>query len=486
MTTSLFDAMQNGTTTTNGMPAFKSTNSALLDFFSKVGDSRGLDMTKYFQAAMKENTEIAVRTLLWARDSRGGAGERGTFRALLALLAKDTTFEEMQGVIKLTPEVGRWDDLLVLLGTKYDKDVKTAIKQALDAGNGLCAKWMPRQGAVAADLRISFGMTPKQWRKTLVNLTNVVETPMCAKDWTSIDYSKVPSKAIGKYAKAFHRQDGTRFSSFKDKVANGEAKVNAGGVFPYDLVHLLKRDSKLAEVQWKALPDYVDGSDERAICVVDVSGSMGSTVPGSSVSCMDVALSLGIYTSERLQGVFKNTFITFTDRPKIFKFKEGASLQERVNEAQRDVGYSTNLEGVFNALLNAAVANNVPEDQMPTKIVMISDMQFNSQVRGDLSSIPMITKKYQKAGYKMPTLVYWNVGAAKNNNSPFTVGTPGAVMVSGLSPAILKGVLSSKTDAIEVMLDTVGNVRYNYIQATPKVVETEKPKRKYVRKVKSE
>lgn len=486
MTTSLFDAMNNATTTTNGMPAFKSTNSALLDFFSKVGDSRGLDMTKYFQAALKENTEIAVRTLLWSRDSRGGAGERATFRSLLAVLAKDDSFEGMQGVIALTPEVGRWDDLLVLLGTKYDADVRKAIKTALDAGNGLCAKWMPRQGEVAANLRIGFGMTPKQWRKTLVTLTNVVETSMCAKEFGRIEYSKVPSKAIGKYAKAFHRQDGVRFADFKKKVETGEAKINAGGVFPYDVVHLLKRDSQLAEVQWKALPDYVDGSEERAICVVDVSGSMDSTVPGSSVSCMDVALSLGIYTSERLQGVFKNTFITFTDNPKIFKFKEGMTLEDRVREAQRDVGYSTNLEGVFDAVLKAAVANNVPEDQMPTKIVMISDMQFNSQVGGNLSSILMIAQKYERAGYKMPTLVYWNVGAAKSGNSPFTAGTAGAVMVSGFSPAILKGILSSKTDAIEVMLDTVGNVRYNYIQATPKPVEIAKPKRKYVHKVKAE
>jgi hypothetical protein len=383
--------------------------------------------------------------------------------------------------------VGRWDDLLVLLGTKYDADVKLVIKQALNSGNGLCAKWMPRQSPVAADLRTSFEMSPKQWRKTLVNLTNVVETAMCSKEFGRIEYSKVPSKAIGKYAKAFHRQDGVRFADFKKKVETGEAKINAGGVFPYDVVHLLKRDSQLAEVQWKALPDYVDGSNERAICVVDVSDSMMSPVSGSSVTCMDVAVSLGIYTSERLQGVFKNTFITFTDNPKIFKFKEGMSLSTRVYEAQRHFGFSTNLEGVFDAVLNAAVQNNVPEDQMPTKIVMISDMQFNAQVRGNLSVIPMIAEKYKKAGYKIPTLVFWNVGAAKSGNSPFTAGTAGtagAVMVSGFSPAILKGILSSKTDAIEVMLDTVGDVRYNYIQAIPKIVDIPKPKRKYVRKVK--
>lgn len=484
---SLFDAMQNGTHTTNGMPAFKSTNNALLDFFTVAGDSRNTDVTKQFLAAFADNQEIAVRTLLWTRDSRGGAGERNTFRKLMGVLAREDSFQHMKGVIALTPEVGRWDDLLVLIGTKHESDAIAAIRAALQKQNGLCAKWMPRQGEVAAKLRIALGMTPKQWRKTLVTLTNVVETKMCNREWTAIEYPKVPSRAIGKYAKAFGRQDGTRFTAFKQAVAKGEAKINAGGVFPYDVVSLLNRDPALAEVQWKALPDYVQGSNERAICVVDVSGSMASRVAGS-VSAMDVAISLGIYTAERLQGVFKNTFITFTDNPKIVKFKEGATLAQRVREAKRDVGYSTNLEGVFNAVLRAAVQNKVPEDQMPTKIVMISDMQFNAQVRGNLSIVPLIQQKYAAAGYKMPTLVFWNVNAAVYGNKPATMMDRGVAMVSGFSPAILTSILSGKGDSIELMLDAVGKVRYNYIQATPEVAEvtTAKPKRKYVRKVKAE
>lgn len=487
---SLFDAMQNGTHTTNGMPAFKSTNNALLDFFTVAGDSRNTDVTKQFLAAFADNQEIAVRTLLWTRDSRGGAGERNTFRKLLGALAREDRFQHMKGVIALTPEVGRWDDLLVLIGTKHEADAIAAIREALRKQNGLCAKWMPRQGEVAVKLRIALGMTPKQWRKTLVSLTDVVETKMCNREWSSIEYPKVPSRAIGKYSKAFGRQDGTRFTAFKQAVANGEVKVkvNAGGVFPYDVVSLLNRDPALAEVQWKALPDYVQGSNERAICVVDVSGSMDVRVAGS-VSAMDVAISLGIYTSERLQGVFKNTFITFTNNPKIVKFKEGTTLAQRVQEAKRDVGYSTNLEGVFDAVLRAAVQNKVPEDQMPTKIVIISDTQFNSQINGGgLSAVPMIQQKYADAGYKMPALVFWNVNAAGCGNKPATVMDRGVAMVSGFSPAILTSILSGKDDSMELMLDAVGKARYNYIEATKEVAEvtTAKPKRKYVRKVKAE
>ncbi len=462
-TVSLFDAMSNATTTANGMPAFKSTNSAILDLFTKIGDARDVDLTGYFKKALKEQEEVAVRTLLWARDVRGGAGERKTFRTLLGVLAREDGFQHMQGVIKLIPEVGRWDDVLILLDTKYEPAAIELIGEALKAGNGLAAKWMPRQGKVAQHLRTSLGMSPKQWRKTLVNLTNVVETQMCQREWGAIEYPKVPSKAIGKYARAFGRQDGERFTAFKQKVETGEAKINAGAVYPYDVVSLISRDTRLAEVQWKALPDYVNGSEERAICVVDVSGSMTSRVSGL-VSCMDVAISLDIYTSERLQGVFKNTIITFTDNPKIMKFKEGASLLDRVSESKRDVGYSTNLEGVYDAILKAAKQNKVPEEQMPTKVIMISDMQFNAQVRGDLSVLPMIRQKYESAGYKMPSLVFWNVGAAKYGNSPFTVAAENTCMVSGFSPSILTSILSGKTNSIDVMLDAVGKERYNYLK----------------------
>lgn len=462
--TSLFDAMQNTTTGANGMTAFKSTGSSALDLFTKIGDARSLNLSDVFLKAFKENQELAVRTLLWARDIRGGAGERGTFRNLLSTLAKQDDFEHMKSVIRIIPEVGRWDDLFVLLGTKYDSDVKAMIHEALKAGNALCAKWMPRQGAIAANLRNAFEMSPKQWRKTLVGITKVVETQMCSKEWGNINYQHVPSKAIGKYAKAFGRNDSERFSDFKNRVKEGTAKINAGAVYPYDVTKLLNTDPSLAEVQWKALPDYVNGSDERAICVVDVSGSMTSPA-ATGVSCMDVAISLGIYTSERLEGVFKNTFITFTDKPKIVKFPENETLENRVKICMEDVGYSTNLEGVYDAILTAAVNAKLPEDQMPTKVIMISDMQFNAQVGGKgLSAIPMIADKYKAAGYNMPMLVFWNVGAGKYGNVPFTQENENACMVSGFSPSILTSILSGKTDSLSVMLDAIGKDRYNYLK----------------------
>lgn len=467
MTISLFDAMQNGTRTTNGMPAFKSTGDAHLDLFSKIGDARGVDISGIFQKAFKQNQEIALRTLLWARDVRGGAGERKTFRDLAGSLARSNV-EGFEGFMRLIPEIGRWDDLFIFFGTPYEKDALFIIEAGLAAQDGLCAKWMPRQGPLAAKIRAHLDLTPKQYRKMLVGMTNVVETKMCEKRWDEIEYPKVPSKAIGQYSKAFGRHDPIGFTAFKQRANAGEVKVNAGAVFPCDVVSLLNRDPQLAEAQWKNLPDYTEGSDERLMCVVDVSGSMSSPAGGygskSSVTCMDVAISLGIYTSQRMNGIFKDSFITFTDRPTVVKAT--GSLRERVRAAQKHVGYSTNLEGVFDAVLKTAVQYNLPEEQMPTKIVILSDMQFNAQIHDFNNSVmQMIRQKYAKAGYQTPALVYWNIGAAKYGNSPFTVNDMGACIVSGFSPAILTAILGGEVDSKSVMLKAIGKERYNYLAA---------------------
>ncbi len=461
---SLFDAMQNQTVTTNGMPAHKSTMNPVLDFFAVAGDSRGTDVTKQFNAALAADTELTLRTMLWMRDVRGGAGERDSFRNLLKLCAEKNV-EGFDKFIRLIPEVGRWDDLLVLVGSKYESNAFELIATALQNQNALCAKWMPRKGSVAEKLRDFLGFSPKRYRKTLVTLTNVVETQMCNNKWFEINYEHVPSKAIGVYSNAFARHDLSRFQDYKAKLTKCEAKVNAAAVYPYEVLKLALTDQQLGEAQWKSLPDYLQGSNDRLLCVVDVSGSMGSRVSaGSTVTCMDVAMSLGMYTAERLDGVFKDCIITFTDTPSVLKLQ--GSLGARWRQMHKHVGYSTDLIKVFSTVLDSAVKYKVPAEQMPTKIVILSDMQFDAQVKNfNLSSIEIIKKQYAEAGYEMPLIVYWNIGAAKYGNTPITVHDTGAVMVSGFSPSILTSLLSGKTDSVEMMLETIGKDRYNYLKS---------------------
>lgn len=454
---SLVEAFNDMGVTENGMPTNLSSLDANLDFFFLAGASRGKDIRSVFGSAMGSNLDVAVRTLLWSRDVRGGAGERQTFRNLLSYLATNNTYqyrEVVRKILPLVPDVGRWDDLLVLQNTAYWQDAVDMIRKALMNGDGLCAKWMPRKGPVAVDLRQRMGMTPKTYRKTLVNLTKVVETPMCANQWDKINLEQVPSLAQIRYRNAFTRHIPGLYADYVHKVETGEAKVNAGAVFPHDIV---KNLGPLADKQWEALPNYMEGNSERILPMCDVSGSMIG-LP------MDVSVSLGLYISERNEGVFKDTVLTFSGSPTLVHLK-AKGLKNRVHELSKiNWGMNTDLELAFSTILKKAKQHNVPEEQMPTMVLILSDMEFDSCVDApNRNALTMIREEYEDAGYKLPKVVFWNL-YGRQGNSPATFTEAGVALVSGFSPSVLKGILGdmSQFDPMNVMLQTVMTDRYNW------------------------
>ena len=459
---------QNVTLTDNGMITNPTSLNKCVDLFFSIGSMRGKSKDKVvnlFNEAYNENPLVASKILFWVRDVRSGAGERQTFRDVISYLTTNSP-QTVRKNIGLIPEFGRWDDVLVLFGTELEDDMFSLIKTALSNGDGLCAKWMPRKGIVANKLRKLFRTTPKQYRKMLVGLTNVVESKMCAKDWENIDYSKLPSLASSRYQKSFNKNDNERYNEYKKSLQDGTAKVNAGAVYPYDIVKSINMggDKIVSEKQWESLPNWMEGSVERILPVVDVSGSMCVEVGGNpNLSCMDVALSLGMYISERNEGSFKDAFITFSSNPQL-QYLTG-NLSERLNQLRRaDWGMSTDLEAVFNLILHQAKMNNVPESNMPTKILILSDMQFNQATRRDsLGAQSMIESMYEELGYTKPDIIYWNLNA-KGGNFPVEFDKNGTALVSGFSPSILKSLLGGKNMTPKsIMMDTVNDDRYSVV-----------------------
>jgi hypothetical protein len=307
--------------TENGMATNSTSLNACVDLFFNIGAMRGQDKERLiatFSKAFIEDPKRAMKLLFWARDVRGGAGERQVFKDILVYLAENHDLA-LKPNLHLISEYGRFDDLLVLSGTYLEKEAFQLIADALTAQNGLCAKWMPRKGQTAEKLRTFLKFSPKQYRKTLVNLTNVVETKMCAKEWDSIEFGKLPSVASARYQKAFGKNAYESYSAYIQSLVKGEAKINAGAVYPYDVTKSLNHgNSTVANEQWKALPNYMEGANDMILPVVDVSGSMSSPAGGSkTVTCMDVAISLGLYISERNEGPFKDAFITFSSNPQL-------------------------------------------------------------------------------------------------------------------------------------------------------------------------
>ena len=474
--TTLFQAF-NATSarTENGMPVFTSSLDANVDFFSKVGAMRGKDATGLFTKALAQDTEVAIRALQWLRDVRGGAGERAQYRNLVKHLLKNPKYDAIcEALLHKTTEIGRWDDLHVFMGTKHQDTMIQVLSDALFAdGSALAAKWTPRKGEVFNALRKYHKMTPKGLRKFLVGLSNTVEQKMCAGDWESIAFEHVPSVAAGRYQRAFSRNAELKYSNYRDALAKGEAKINAGAVYPYNVLQSMRSgDAQVSDAQWKALPNYLEGSDENILPLVDVSGSMYVSAGGNpNVTCLDVAISLGLYLSERSEGVFKDTFLTFSNNSTLCRVN--GSLSDRYRQmARADWGMSTDFVNAFTSILNAATAGNVPQEQMPSTVLVLSDMQFNASQAGSSWSHQAgnawnegaqaaVRAKYLQAGYKMPKLVFWDLNA-RQGQSHATANQPNVAMISGFSPALMTSVLQGKDFTPKgIMLETLMKERYD-------------------------
>ncbi len=459
--------------TDNGMMARKSTAKACVDLFFKIGASRGKNITKEFTAAFVENKDIALRIAQWVRDARGGAGERQLFRDVLVYLEKHDK-DAAKALLRKVPELGRWDDIFVVSDKELKAQAYTMLGDALRNRNGLAAKWTPRKGPVALELRQFFGMSPKFYRKSLVDMTKVVESQMCAKEWDEINFSHVPSVAHARYKKAFGRNT-EKYAEYVKALVKGDdpiVKVNAGAVYPYDVLKGLinpygltfdKTQLDLITKQWEALPNYI--GDANVLPLVDVSGSMSCPAGGhnskSKTTCLEVAVSLGLYLADKNKGKFKDTFLTFSGNPELLTLR-GDIVQkiDQMNKSKWEM--NTNLVRALDKILSVAVKGNVSQSEMPEMLLILSDMQFDQCARFDDSAFGSIVRKFTDAGYAVPKIVFWNLNAS--DNVPVKYDTRGVALVSGFSPAIVKAVLAADTDQFTpeaIMMKTIMVPRYD-------------------------
>ena len=480
----LYNAMSNLGTTENGALTHTSSGNAVLDLFSMGGALRSRSNDEVYtmlDKAFNEDPILATRCLFYLRDARGGQGERKLFNLGLAYL-ENRQKEIAEKVYGLVPEYGRWDDLYAFTSSNMKKLVYTLMNKTLlsDAQKmkegksiSLLAKWMGSINASSADSRrqaLEFcrfaNMTKKDYRKTLSMLRKyleVTETYMSSKNWGNIDYEKVPSVASLKHRNAFIKNDKERYENFIKQVNKGEKKINASVVYPSDIVKslVIRGGDETLEALWKNLPNYIEG-EEQALVVCDTSGSMSSTI--LETQPIFVAMALTLYFAERNKGDWKDHFITFSDSPVLQKI-QGTTLYEKIqNLDSADWGMSTDLNKVFKLILDRAKASNLDQKDMPSKVFIVSDMEFNS-CGGNKTNYEAIKQMYKDAGYKVPTIVFWNVNSMQNN-SPVTMNDNGVVLVSGYSPSIFKNLLGNKDmSPMSIMLEVLNGDRYKDILA---------------------
>lgn len=484
---------ENKTYTENGAQAYRSTLDDLVNFFSVAGALRGRaneEVKALFIKAMAEDELLATKALFYTRDIRDGLGERKTFQTLLNYLGNNYPNIARKN-IALVPEFGRWDDLYCLLGTPVEKDMWTLLvkqfKQDLwnyrnDKPISLMAKWLPSTNASNKQTRelgeltaAKLGMNISKYRKTMAKFRkhlNVTEVDMCSNQWSNIDYPAVPSIAMKKYRNAFNRQDEYRFEQYLDKLKSGDTKINAGTLYPYNILEAygistwgrnlatMNAYDEVLEQQWKALPNLVE-TDDNILIMADTSGSMSGRPLNTSVG-------LAIYFAERNRGAFANHFITFSREPRLVELK-GNSLYDRMHSVPSIVE-NTNIEKAFDLVLNTAIDNQLVQEDMPKAIVIISDMEFdriheNSRYGESVkwSFYEKMKYRYETAGYEIPNLVFWNVDS-RNDVFHALSDYEGVQLASGQSVNTFKQILNGygKTP-YESVLEVLNRPTYDCI-----------------------
>lgn len=484
--------------TENGAVGFRTSGKKLLDLNFAVASLRRASETEIvnkFMDAYFEDKVTAVKWLFYARDVREGLGERRLFRVVMeAFTLQDT--KATRELIKLVPEYGRYDDLWCLLDTNLKDDVISIVHKQLGEDHmnmhdnksiSLLCKWLPSENASSKEtkkyatiIRKGLEMTPRAYRKMLSTMRkyiDVVECKMSAKEWGGINYETVPSRANLIYNNAFLRNDEERRRAYLSALEKGEAKINAGTLFPHDIVHKymsgggwyqsLKSYDATLEGLWRALPDTVKGA-ENTIVVADGSRSMTCNVGGNtSVTALDVANALAIYFAERASGEFKNKYITFSSRPQLVDFSNAKTLRDKIHIALRhDEVADTNIEATFDLILRTAINNNMSQEDMPKNILIISDQEFNSATgyhRPNETLFDTIAKKYATHGYLLPRIIFWNVNS-RTSTIPVKENELGVALVSGFSINIMNMVMSNKLDPYECLLDILNTERYQTIE----------------------
>lgn len=476
------------TLTENGADAYNTTNDFVLDMFGSIGSLRVTTKARkerIFADAFNQDPLLATRCLFYARDVRGGLGERDTFRTLLTYAAKHHP-EAVRPNIGLVGFYGRYDDLYCLVGTELEPDVWAFFKEQLELDEkamkakkpvSLLAKWLktpdassPTTKKLGIKTAKGMGLTVYIYKRKLRALRKylrIVEVSMSANQWDKVEYAKVPSRAMMIYRKAFEKHDGDRYQKFLRKVEKGEEKINAATLFPYDLVgkyidggsfyalQNIKEDATI-EAQWKNLPDYV-GTEANALVIADVSGSMSGRP-------LCTSLGLAIYFAERNRGQYHGLWMAFSEQSHVHQLK-GETLAQKIESIDYDHwGMNTNLEAAFMRVLKIGVDYKVAPEDMVKSLIIVSDMEIDrcaccNNNRG-WSFYDKMKAEYRKHGFQIPNVVFWNCNS-RSDVFHADKDRKGVQLCSGQSASTFKQLMACVgMSPVEMMKKVLNGPRY--------------------------
>ncbi len=474
--------MGNMTKGHNGGTQYDHSGGHATEFFSKAGSlliKRGqhyggeASALSLFQDVWRTGDSVlAMKLLFWLRDPRGGAGNRSGFRACATWLAKEDPAWIVSNIHNI-PRYGRWDDLQSL----YEVDetalaASTMWANEILCGDGLAAKWANRKDKklLKAVRKLSSDVKDiGDFRRLLAkHRKGCVEVAMASKNYSKVDYSKVPGVAMARYSAAFGRNDSERYEAYKARlekaIEKGDptiAKINTGALFPHDVIRTMEYgDKKVADLQFESLPNFMEEADARILTLADTSWSMNVTVSGE-IRAMDVAKSLAFYCSDKIgkDNPFYRKFMEFCSESRLIDWSKHKRLSDAYNAGlfKNNVG-STNISGALDTILAHGKMFSATKEQMPTHLLIVSDMQFDQGTHESSSNDTVVQaalKKWVEAGYDTPSVIYWNTNG--NSGSPERSKSKNVGMVSGFSPSVLKAVFKNpeSMNPFNIMMEAI-------------------------------
>lgn len=499
------------TYTENGAVAYKSSGKQLLDFNFSITEMRNANwdtIGKKFSKVFYENPRLAIKYWFMVGDIRESLGERNIFKGIMKWMV-DNHPDTVEKLYKFIADYNRWDTLILLADPQFNtnKELRNKVVEWIkinlihdvmhaydEEPISLLGKWMPSENAssketrrMARQLIQDLNTTPRTYRRALTRLRkklNVVECKMSSNKWGKIVYEHVPSKANLNYANAFMRHDTERRQEYLNSLKHGEVKINAKVLAPYEIVNKYKNGyygvkayDEALEQMWKALPQYTLND---VLVVRDGSGSMTDKCTGN-VSCLDVATSVAIYAAEHNSKNWRDKFITFSSHPEFVDMSNCSSLREKVALCEHfDDCSNTDIYSTMRLILDVAKKNKYKQSQMPSAILIISDMAFdahpgnlnrywgmkdyNTPFNYDKTLFEKIQREYAKSGYKLPKLIFWNVNARGTTTVPVQENELGLSLVSGFSANIFKMVLSEDLDPYKQLVNILNSERYEPIE----------------------
>lgn len=478
----------NFTRTENGAVALNTSGNKCLDFYASIGSLREADenrIIRLFADAYLENPLLATKIVFYGRDIRGGLGERETFRKLIRYMAEYHP-GALRPNLKLIGYYGRWDDLYSLIGTSLEDEMWETMwiqfKKDVDNMNegkevSLLAKWIKTADASSKNTRKlgiltaqKFGQPVYVFKRLVRDLRKYIKVTECymsANEWDKIEYSQVPSRAMMVHKNAFMKHDEARFNNFILKAVEGKEKINSSTLYPYDLIEKILKygifsykwsigEDKTIEAQWRQLPNYVD-ENTNAIVIADTSGSMY----GRPISS---ALGLAIYFAERNKGAYHNLWMSFSSEPKFHTLKGETLVQKLSSIDMNDWNRNTDLKAAFELILDVAIKNNVPQNEMPKALIVISDMEIDECGNEEWTFYDKMAHKYEKLGYVLPSIIFWNVNS-RHDVFHADSSRKGVQLVGGQSVSTFKNLMKCvEMTPVEAMLKTLNSERYETIK----------------------